>query len=170
MATSEEAQQNDFDAWRREHAKRRKIVANGFHKRLPEQFIVQRRILRPQIVLLLKFLRMSTLAWEKEQLKSLATTGHRLYRPLQLLKGVDIEDFTNDMAKLLRESWGFLARPTLAVMSSIFRQVAKACAVAHKLLTQRHKNYPHKLFALLEDRSAEAATRILNESRCVLDT
>lgn len=154
----------------RETASTRKAAAAFLlHADTPQNLYVARRQLRPQVRLMTSMLRTSAPRWERKEWLNLERTGSRDYRILLAYDCKETGPFLQHVCELIGEDWPSPPTPTLRSCCLAFRMLARQGAVAFKLLIQRHRGFPYKVFDIARDCSPQILEELLEEPRCLRD-
>ena len=165
----EQAALDETAAVRQENAKRDNIVC-GFlgHIDFLVDLAFARKMLTPQVVLMRSFLAMASRGWELKQLAKAMDGQDRKHQVLEHHHGAAASRFFATLLQLfLKES---VFRVSASRMALTFQQLARAGAVAYRLLRCRHRNYPYKTFRLLDDTDLEFLDEFCRAPSCVLDS
>ena len=129
-----------------------------------------RLTLFPQVTLMQRQLFLASNAWDQKQMMIECKTGKRSHRLLEshenkfpnetLVQYFDLAAF--DLAPFLP-----VELRTMRYKHQLWRAIARSAAATHHYLVNRHRQFPYRLFALLDAAKADqAADDILASAKC----
>ncbi|CAK9031890.1 unnamed protein product, partial [Durusdinium trenchii] len=124
------------------------------YKDLQGDLLFSRLALAPQCELMNKQLFLASGKWDEQQFAHEAEHGSRMFRVLETHQNVAVSKAIEQVISIAKQDF-FSNVPcelwTMRHSHQLFRLLMRVGASAHHYLYQRHKRYPYKLFALLQE-------------------
>ena len=167
---------NETEQYREEQAKTRRVALDFFTsdpRALFRQVWLLRIPLEPQRVLMQRLTTWTSAAWEEEQLMNFATTGTRLFRPLELHRQAPLHEFFRSVMSQFCDQtlWQWFPQ-TEQFRSDLLKMSMKSAAMVFQLISLRVSHLPFKLFILLDrDETLDTnAKALLDVPVCLRDS
>ena len=161
-----------FD-WHEENAHQRGDALNWSRQdATPIRLVILSVVLAPLARLLAAELKIAGSAWDLEQAGAAAKGESRLYRLLEAYNETTLDTFRSGIQKRLFSTAEWKVLPpegcTEAACCLAFRQLSRANAAMHLLLTMVRRGYPFKLISALLGAAARLA--ICEDFQCMWDS
>ena len=159
---------DEMEVARRDKARSLLLASRFMSSWWRDDFLVMRSALQPQITLMSSILRMSSEAYEIEEMHAQATLHERGY-PLVMLAG-HARKALKAAARTVsgQHLWAHMPE-TESMRTQIWAQSYRAAAVLWQLIWQRLQFMPFTLFDLLENPSEASASRLRSTPLCMQD-
>eukprot|EP00971_Amphidinium_carterae_P349708 6491167-Amphidinium_carterae.2 len=160
------------DAVREERAKEQRVAVSFMQGKVLQSVLLLKLPLVPQQRLMHFMVHTISASWDAEQTRSHAQVQQRMYRPLLLHQGAELDKYFREVMQTLLDQryWRQFAE-TEEFRSLLLRHCMRCAAVTHQLIQVKVSQCPYRMYKLLvrDEHLLERATEILALPPCCLD-